>query len=103
MKILINASLLAAFALLSACGRSETSPLEVSLGQSMGLPDVYLQAITDKVTIESLEINRGNCVGMGPQLPADLAFGGRFKISVYGCTVKEISVKTDHGDFTYSF
>ncbi|WP_443698763.1 hypothetical protein [Pseudomonas sp.] len=103
MKLLTNASLLAAFALISACGRSETSPIEVSLGQSMGLPDVYLQAITDKVTIKGLKINRGSCMGMGPSLPADLVFGERRTISVYGCTVKEVSVETDHGNFTYSF
>ncbi|APC17386.1 hypothetical protein BLL42_17175 [Pseudomonas frederiksbergensis] len=103
MKILINTILLTAFTLISACGQTETSPIEVSLGEHIGFPAIYLEAVTDKVRIEGFEINRGNCNHSSPQIPADLIFGGRLEILAFGCNVKELSVNTNHGNFTYSF
>jgi len=103
MNLLTRVSFLAAFSLIAACGKNATSPIEVSLGEKIGFPAVFLEAITDNVKIEDFQINRGNCNHSSQQLPADLVFGRRLEIMAFGCNVKEVSVKTDHGDFTYSF
>ena len=102
MKILINTILLAAFTLISACGQTETPPFEVSLGEAYGQPAIFLEAIVDKVKLEGFEINRGNCYNSGPR-SIDFVFGGKTMFSTFGCNVKELSVNTDHGSFTYSF
>lgn len=68
---------------------------------------ITIKAISDHVTIESLEINRGNCTvgGFGKRkLPANLKFGQSLRInSSAGCEVIEINVTADSGSWTYSF
>lgn len=71
---------------------------------------VTVQARTDSIMIESVEINRGNCQFLSSQLPANLKFGEHVSLMVQksdtifakGCQILEVAVKTDQGEFVYT-
>jgi hypothetical protein len=71
---------------------------------------VMIQAKADSVTVESVEINRGNCQFIGGSLPQRLKFGDHVELLVQqsdtifakGCKIIEVSVSTDQGEITFS-
>lgn len=101
-------SITAAFLLLSGC--SQKPPISVirDTGQ-MGpveVPILKISATVDKVTVNSLTINRGNCTwgaGHGNKPPIDVAFGNTITIVALGCNITEVSVNTSQGDYTFNF
>lgn len=102
----IAASLLAA---LTACGASN-SPLtiEKKMSPSPWGTDVPVLTITSKVDqlkLTGLIINRGNCTWGASQKtpPADMVFGRPLTFVAMGCQIEEVQLKTDQGDFTFTF
>lgn len=93
------------FFLTTGCGQKKP-PVEVSIEEIQGVPILHIQSITDSVNITELKINRGNCRGSLSafhSIPEELAFGAEMKIFAHNCNVKELSLDTDHGSFSFSF
>jgi hypothetical protein len=91
----------------------------VNCGSSNNLPEefithtytkVIVQAKASSVTVENVEINRGNCRFIGSLLPQHLNFGEHITLVVQktdtifakGCNVIEVSVKTDQGEIVFT-
>lgn len=99
-KLMISAFALA----LSGCGES---PVTVEPGQNSfwGGPQLQITSVADKVTVEKIEVNRGNCkVNSQEALPHQLVLGTSFKVDAPSCqNVLEVSVATSDGSFDFSF
>jgi hypothetical protein len=92
---------------------SSQIPIEVSkvpTWDSYGNSYEYIRitSITDSIEIQSIVLNRGNCVvdwtfSGDPRLPASLQFGSQetFKSTCKG--ILEAVVKTDKGEWKFSF
>lgn len=91
----------------------------VNCGSSNNLPEefithtytrVIVQAKANSVTVESVEINRGNCRYVGGVLPQELNFGEQVTVVVQkndtifskGCNIIEVKVLTDKGEITFA-
>jgi len=91
----------------------------VNCGSSNNLPEEYIthtytrvmiQAKVDSVTIERIEINRGNCRFVGGGLPQQLNCGEhvffaikrQHTIFAKGCNIIEVTVQTDQGDIVFT-
>ena len=88
----------------TACARE--TPFEVSVQVVQGVSVVQLESVANHVVLTAFEVNRGNCKtklgGIDP-LPLTFKFGNGVKLFAYSCSVKEVSVATNQGTFTYSF
>lgn len=100
--------LLALSSALLACGTSqaEDAPFDVNMHIEQGVGVVQLQAVTDQVVLTGFNINRGNCKtklgGIYP-LPLTFKYGQGVKLFAYTCTVKEVILNTNQGNYTYTF
>lgn len=58
----------------------------------------------DDITVYSATVNRGNCRVSQDRFPMHLAFGDKGSIYVNdGCSILEVTLATDKGDFIYTF
>ena len=68
---------------------------------------LYITSKVDDLVIENVIANRGNCslsYGTRSDLPSKLKFGSRQRIRFLGrCTVSEVEVITDDGEWTFTF
>lgn len=94
-----------AVAVVATSHASET-PFEVSVQIVQGVSVVQLESVANHVVLTAFDVNRGNCKtklgGIDP-LPLTFKFGNGVKLFAYSCSVKEVSVSTNRGTFTYSF
>lgn len=105
MRSKLNIFALCIFFLATGCGQKKP-PVEVSIEEIQGVPILHIDSITDSVNIKAFQINRGNCTGHlsgANSIPEELAFGAEMKIFANNCNVKELSLDTDHGTFSFSF
>ena len=99
----------------SITGCSGSAPVEVSLTQqqnatlwSDGVQMTYMviTAKADQVTVKSAKINRGNsCAPLSWYGNGNLKYGQSIKAS-NRCdpdAIKEVTVQTDQGDYTFNF
>ena len=81
-------------------------PFEASLRVERDVSVIQLQAVANHAVLTDFKVNRGNCKtklgGIDP-LPLTFKFGNGVKLFAYSCSVKEVSVVTNQGSFTYSF
>lgn len=86
-------------------GTTYNGNVAVGPGLAMSWNEVRLRARVDQVTVEELEVNRGNCVPPkgSLNLPRTLEFGQQLEIPFYDCDVIEVSVRTNEGAWTSSF
>lgn len=63
---------------------------------------LMITAITDKVVVTDITINRGHCSNAGAQLPETLVYGQRIRLDP-SCSVLEVTVDTDQGQWTMNF
>lgn len=97
---------------LIACSEA-VSPIEIRAKTQpdpiFGISVNFLEitAISDQVTIEGAEINRGNCKitpTSQKDLPAKLKFGQKLNIILMaGCDIREVSMNTSSGSWEYTF
>lgn len=104
---------------LSACGLNESTPISVNInleenpayqyqGEYAALyyNYIHIQSTVDQVRINRVSINRGNCpISFGVYQNPNLKFGQVMK-AVLGCDmeqVREVTVDTDQGEFTFNF
>lgn len=94
---------------LTACG-SRQAP--VSIEKSMtpspwgaAIPLVTITSKVNNVKLTDLKINRGNCIWGASQkrLPVDMVFGQTLSYVALGCQIEEVEIKTDQGDYTFTF
>lgn len=98
-------ALAGALAISTGCSADET-PFDVSLQVVQDVPVIQLEASTDRVALTGFNVNRGNCkakLGGVYPLPLTFKFGDGVKLFAYTCKVKEVSLTTDRGTFTYTF
>jgi len=102
--ILRMGAMTALFAFLTGCG---DAPVDVSLESSTtgNGSRVVISSRVDDVELQGFSINRGNCRGSFFEKGRHLKFGQISKIfaSCNPENVKEVEVKTDQGEFTFSF
>ncbi|SEL24156.1 hypothetical protein [Acinetobacter sp. DSM 11652] len=111
--------LLLIFVGISACHSDSSLPVSVRLDlmpNQFHIPNnpytpayfnsVIIQATTDQVTVENIVINRGQCpLSSWRKRMSTLKFGQSFQ-SVIDCNieqVREVTVKTNQGEFTFNF
>ena len=101
--------------LLSACGRSEP-PIKIETydrtNAIFNVPyvEVDVTAVVDKITIENIIVNRGNCkienvtYNGRRKLPRKLVFGESVSVS-FGtpCYASEVEVETNQGSWTMAY
>ncbi|WP_386689183.1 hypothetical protein [Lonepinella sp. MS14437] len=72
---------------------------------SISVPMISVEAEVNRVKIESVEVNRGNCeTRVAPSTrKTDLVYGeeARFNVFPASCNIKEIVVNTDLGNFGF--
>jgi hypothetical protein len=93
---------------------SGKAPLKISYSHQKlvygYLPVVKVTSVTDKLIVNDIIVNRGNC-GVSRKMndgrdryPFELKYGQHSFIGVdQGCNILEIIVKTNHGDWTRSY
>ena len=81
-----------------------SAPIEVKLDTSSWLGfDRFLrvQSLVDSVTITGMSLNRGNC-GKVNNINATILFGQVRSYPVIACNpLKEVTISTDHGEWTF--
>lgn len=96
-----------AFVAAAITGCDSKPPVEVELGSNSfwGTPQVRITAIQDSITINKVQVNRGNCTAAAQQvLPSKIPFGEVLKIDISSCRkVVEVSIYTSAGDYDFSF
>lgn len=104
MRPIFGSLLLTSLMLTSACSKADKLPLEISVGDTQGVPTIFVTSVADKVKLQGYTINRGNCTGRSVyQMPVDILFGGELKIFANGgCNIREVTLTTDTGEITYS-
>ncbi len=104
MRPIFGPLLLTTLMSISACSKADKLPLEISVGEMQGVPTIVVTSVADKVKLLGYTINRGNCIGRSVyQMPVDILFGGELKIFANGgCNIREVTLTTDTGEFTYS-
>lgn len=99
--------ILAAVSLPLLVGCNTETPVSVELGQNQfwGTPQLTITSVTDEVTVNAVDVNRGNCKSNPHQkMPYTLSFGTSFKIDTPACqNVLEVNISTSDGDFSFSF
>ncbi len=104
MKSFALTTLLSAPILLAGCNDETQPPFEVSLGHSGAGAEIYIESVSDSVTLQNYQVNRGNCtVSVRTPVPAKFNFGESTKLILFSCNVKEVTLDTDAGSFSYSF
>lgn len=94
--------------LLTACDLDEP-PVSVEKNSEMTMvgetPFIRITAKVDKVKLTGLKINRGNCNWGASQKrpPVDMVFGNTLTYVALGCTITEVNLETDQGDYTFTF
>lgn len=85
---------------------------EINRNFNVRYVEVHVTSTTDKVEIQDVIVNRGNCkieriaemMGRGVTLPRKLAFGQSAEFSFSGpCTAKQVDVITDLGEWTWEY
>lgn len=101
-KYLAVALLLAAIA---GCGSEPPVTVELGRNSVWGGPQIRITTREDSVTINKVQINRGNCpVNVQERLPYKLAFGELLKADAPSCQkVVEVSLSTSEGDYDFTF
>ncbi|HEC1605875.1 hypothetical protein [Pseudomonas aeruginosa] len=103
MKKLLALMLLTAA--IAGCGSEP--PITVELGRNpyWGGPQIHITSKQDSVTINEVQINRGNCkANVQEHLPYTLPFGRVLKADAPSCQkVVEVSISTSEGDYDFSF
>ncbi|BEP85065.1 MULTISPECIES: hypothetical protein [unclassified Variovorax] len=96
----------AIIAIMATACHAGDPPFEASVQVIQGVSVVQLESVAGEVVLTGFEVNRGNCKsklgGIDP-LPLTFKFGNAVKLFAYSCSVKEVSVTTNQGTFTYSF
>ncbi|HFK1874675.1 TPA: hypothetical protein ACGW3T_002512 [Pseudomonas aeruginosa] len=97
--------LLLIIAALTGC--DSKPPITVELGQNemWGSPQLQITSKKNEVTINSVEVNRGNCKRyVWEDLPHKMTFGEVLKVDSRYCQkVVEVSISTSEGDYSFSF
>lgn len=95
------------FLVLAIAGCHSEPPVTVELGKNSfwGGPQIRITAREDSVTINKVQVNRGNCpVNVQERLPHKLSFGELLKADTPSCQrVVEVSLSTSEGDYDFSF
>ena len=98
----------------SVLGSQKKAPINISLGEQpnfiMAKYHIYdhfivVKSLDDKITIKKIVVNRGNCKIIGNYtFPVDIKFGEAPEY-LYdpACSVSEVTVSTDKGNWTSSF
>jgi hypothetical protein len=85
---------------------------EINRNFNVRYVEVHITSTTDKIEIQDVIVNRGNCkverlaeiMGLGKTLPRKLAFGQSAEFSFSGpCTAKQVDVITDLGEWTWEY
>ncbi|HCR1218430.1 TPA: hypothetical protein ONA18_004134 [Pseudomonas aeruginosa] len=98
-----------AIALVAAAiaGCDSELPIAVDLGSNSmwGTPQLQITAKQDNVTINKVQVNRGNCRARAQDpLPFKVPFGQVLKVDTPSCMrVVEVSISTNEGDYVFSF
>ena len=103
---------------LSACGLNQPAPITVNIEvkenpahqyfsyASMYQSIIEIQSTVDQVQVNRVLINRGNCpISHWRQKNPNLKFGNAMQ-AVLSCDmeqVREVTVDTDQGEFTFNF
>lgn len=104
MKNLSLTTLLSATILLAGCNEEIPPPFQVSLGHNDAGAVIYIESISDSVTLQDYQVNRGNCtISVKTPVPAKFKFGESTRLILFSCNVKEITLNTDVGSFSYPF
>ncbi|MHB8742697.1 MAG: hypothetical protein ACYC9L_06180 [Sulfuricaulis sp.] len=81
---------------LAGCGsESSKAPITISFGQGVqdfpNMPYVAVQAVENGVSIESVQVNRGNCsTSVFGTLPMRLKFGESVTLGLISCNVNDV-------------
>lgn len=101
-------AIVALVAALAGCGES---PIDVSLDTAPGLNGfsdlnyLVVSGKVDNIKLNTATVNRGNCKAFNWRGPNPLKFGQELR-GMLSCDVdqvKEVVLKTDQGEFTFSF
>jgi hypothetical protein len=104
---------------LSACSTHQSAPISVNInleenpayqyqGEYAALyySYIHIQSTVDQISINRVSINRGNCpISFWVYKNPNLKFGQEMK-AVLRCDmeqVREVTVETDQGEFTFNF
>jgi len=94
---------------LSACSES-SPPVKIETFNERMFKVQYTKikvtAISDEIAVEDIVVNRGNCkiINVGKKFPNTLKFGEYVSVTVpTSCSVSEIEVVTDDGDWSMSY
>lgn len=114
MKYLLNALILVG--LLSGCGTGEP-PISIETFDRVNptfkirYVEVEVTALVDKVEVQDIVVNRGNCeienislFSGKPRIPKTLSYGETVSVSFSSpCSATEVTVETDAGDWTWTY
>lgn len=101
--------------------KEEKAPIGVELYEINQGEKIEITALVDKITIVNIEVNNGNC-GNGITSRINkasmtdnfddvlnaikerrLTFGQKLDEPVYDCFIREVTITTDQGNYTFTF
>lgn len=112
-KIGVSAALAMIF--MTHVALAQDDPLQLSLVPSniggLQIDKLIITSQVDSITINDVQLNRGNCKALSPLVRRDfspnsraLKFGQDYEVWVdFGCHLIEVTVSTDQGELKYGF